>query len=112
MNRASPLEFENTSPAHHTCGLVFCRRGFMANGAAVDVVAVWREPEPGQPPQANSTVYAMPCNMLSRGTECLLGCAVLYLDHLGIGRPRVGTIQRVAGMLAELSVAGGHKPPV
>lgn len=76
------------------------------------VVAVWREPDPAGQQSQNPSAYVMAANMLARGTEALLGCAVLCLDHLGINRPRVGTIQRVAGMLAEMSAGqeGGSAP--
>lgn len=94
----------------HACGLIFCRQAFNLNGTVVDVVAIWREPDQAQITQ-NCPVYVMVCNMISRGTEAVLGCAVLCLEHLGINRPRLGTIQRVAGMLTEMSVAGGHKSP-
>lgn len=89
----------------HACGLIFCRQPLEVAGQSMMVVAVWREPDPASGQQSkNPPAYVMAANMLARGTEALLGCAVLCLDHLGINRPRVGTIQRVAGMLAELSV--------
>lgn len=95
----------------HACGLIFCRQAFDFEGRTYDVVAIWREPDPAQAKKEPGPVYVMACDMMSRGTEAILGCAVLCLEHLGISRPRLGTIQRVSGMLAEMSVGGGYKPP-
>jgi hypothetical protein len=41
---------------------------------------------------------------VTRTTESLIGCAVLALEHVGITRPRIGSIKRVAEVVQRLSL--------
>jgi hypothetical protein len=41
---------------------------------------------------------------VTRTTENLIGCAVLALKHVGITRPRIGSIKRVAEVVQRLSL--------
>lgn len=47
-------------------------------------------------------VFAMVINGAARTQEDVLGCAVLALEHVGVKRPRIGTVRRVAGVMAEM----------
>lgn len=80
------------------CGLVFCRQPLEIQGTTRDVVAVWKANEPQGAP-----AYVVVLSPFIRTTESLLGCAVLALEHLGITRPRLGSIQRVAGVFAKMA---------
>lgn len=80
-------------------GLMFCRQILEINGHQRHVIAVWKC---GDEDQKDHPVYLTCIDRIPRTTETLLGCALLALEHLGIGRPRLGTIQRVAGAFAEM----------
>ncbi len=80
------------------CGLVFSRQPLDIQGKTRDVVAVWKENEPQGAP-----AYVVVLSPFMRTTESLIGCAVLALEHLGITRPRLGSIQRVAGVFAKMA---------
>ena len=82
----------------YECGLVFCRQPMEVAGKTREVVAVWKASD-----THDSPVYAMVIDKY-RGLENLIGCAVLALEHVGITRPRLGSIQRVAGVFSKLSV--------
>jgi hypothetical protein len=56
-----------------------------------DVLAVW---SPGV-----DADFAMVIDGAARTQEDVLGCAVLALEHMGVDRPRIGTVQRAAGVM-------------
>jgi hypothetical protein len=80
-------------------GIVFCRQMLELNGQERHIIAAWKVDDEGL---KDSPVYVTCIDRIPKTTETLLGCAVLALEHLGIGRPRLGTIQRVAGAFAEM----------
>lgn len=80
-------------------GIVFCRQMLELNGQQRHIIAAWKVDDEGL---KDSPVYVTCIDRIPKTTETLLGCAVLALEHLGIGRPRLGTIQRVAGAFAEM----------
>jgi hypothetical protein len=80
------------------CGLVFSRQPMDIHGETRDVVAVWKENAPQGAP-----AYVVVLSPVMRTTESLIGCAVLALEYLGITRPRLGSIQRVAGVFAKMA---------
>ena len=76
-------------------GLVFCRQMADVEGAKRHVLAVWRPGKDG--------VYAIVLDGPKRTDEDVLGCALTALAVVGrVERPRVRTIERVAGVLAEM----------
>lgn len=79
-------------------GIVFCRQMQEINGHDRHIIAAWKADEDLK----DSPVYLVCIDRIPKTTETLLGCAVLALEHLGINRPRLGTIQRVAGAFAEM----------
>jgi hypothetical protein len=107
MSEAKPNTFSNpviqtfggpkAEAFEYECGLVFCRQPMEVAGETRKVVAVWK---PNQ--TNNSPVYAMVIDKF-RCFESMIGCAVLALETVGITRPRLGSIQRVAGVFAKLS---------
>jgi len=62
----------------------------MNMGRSRDVVAVWRPSGLKESPVFVAAIGP-------RSQEAMLGGAVLALAHLGIDRPRIRSIQRVAG---------------
>lgn len=79
-------------------GIVFCRQMLEINGHPRHIIAAWKS----EADLKDAPVYVTCIDRIPRTTETLLGCAVLALEHLGISRPRLGTIQRVAGAFAEM----------
>ncbi len=80
------------------CGLVFSRQSMDIQGETRDVVAVWKENAPQDAPG-----YVLVLGPVAWSTEGLIGCAVLALEYLGITRPRLSSIQRVAGVFAKMA---------
>jgi len=78
-------------------GLFFSRQPMRIKGRSREVVAVWRPPR-----LTDSPVFVAAIG--PRSQESMLGCAVLALAHLGVNRPRIGSIQRVAGVMQRLSL--------
>lgn len=85
-------------------GLMFCRQILEINGNPRHIIAVWKCEEDLK----DAPVYVTCIDRIPKTTETLLGCAVLALEHLGIGRPRLGTIQRVAGVFTEMMSPPGR----
>ena len=78
-------------------GFFFSRQSMRIKGRSRDVVAVWRPSGLNESP-----VFVAAIGPRSR--EAMLGCAVLALAHLGVDRPRIRSIQRVAGVMQRLSL--------
>ena len=76
-------------------GFFFSSQLMQVKGRSREVVAVWR-------PTAHNDSPVFVAAVGPRSHEAMLGCAVLALAHLGINRPRITSIQGVAGVLKKL----------